>query len=596
MGHAVADLPTAAPAAPARTSAGPAAHQPGLDDLLDAVGRLDPVLAAQLASRVDALRATSPYGPGCGQHEPEPARLPHSPIRRGATVATRLPRSADGDRTWTVEEVDEATSLALLDDATIWPFRELVEIRDLADVNATFDPAGVVTGPGLEPGRPTHQVIGGENEHVLRLLTCDHAGQVDLIYLDPPYNTGAQTWIYHDDYAAPDTAGAGGHGLEDADGGRHGRWLAFMRRRLVLARDLLAPTGVIMVSIGDDEHHHLRMLLDQVFGPGGFVANIAWQGTGRNDVRYTAGGLDYMLVYARDEKALRASGARWRERKPGIDLAMSAAAAAWRASGGDPAEATRRYRARLRALGARLTPAVSGYDVIDGEGRPCRPLPLSAVEYNPGTQYDIPHPVTGRPVARPAKGWRYSQATMRQHLDAGRILFGPDESKVPAMKGLLTDQCMQPLSPSFTQRRSAATKRLRGMLGHSRFPYPKDHEVLMRWIGAIAPADGLIVDFFGGSGSTTEAVLRLNAADGGTRRSILVTNNELAGGEAADLADAGFLPGDPEWEARGVFESVTVPRITTVVTGIRPDGTRFDAGLPARVELSRLVYADSGSD
>ena len=296
-----------------------------------------------------------------------------------------------------------------------------------------------------------------------------------------------------------------------------------------------------------------------------------------------------MLAYALDEKTLRASGARWRELKPGIDLAMSAAADAWRKSGGDPGEATRLYRIRLRALATKLAPAVSGYDVIDDQGRPCRPLPLSAVEYNPGTQYDIPHPVTGEPVARPAKGWRYSRARMQQHLAAGRILFGPHESKVPAIKGLLADQGMQPLSPSFTQRRSAATKYLRGMLGHSRFPYPKDHDVLMRWIGAIAPSDGLIVDFFGGSGSTTEAVLRLNAADGGSRSSILITNNEVAGHDAAELSDAGFLPADPEWEAGGVFESVTVPRLTTVVTGIRPDGTQFDDGIPAQVTFSRLV-------
>jgi len=130
------------------------------------------------------------------------------------------------------------------------------------------------------------------------------------------------------------------------------------------------------------------------------------------------------------------------------------------------------------------------------------------------------------------------------------------------------------------------------VLGDKRFPFPKDHEVLMRWIRIAAPTDAVILDFFGGSGTTTEAVMRLNAEDGGTRQSILVTNNELAAKDAKELTKAGRHPGDTEWEAKGVCRYVTQPRITTVVTGTRPDGSTYSEGLAANVEFFDLTYLD----
>ena len=112
------------------------------------------------------------------------------------------------------------------------------------------------------------------------------------------------------------------------------------------------------------------------------------------------------------------------------------------------------------------------------------------------------------------------------------------------------------------------------------------------WLGGSEPQAGrtpLVLDFFGGSGSTAEAVMRLNEEDGGTRRCILVTNNEAAAADAKKLRKAGHRPGDPEWEAKGVYEYVTKPRIETVATGIRPDGSTYSEGLePER----RVLHAD----
>src|SRR5690606_7422790 len=119
------------------------------------------------------------------------------------------------------------------------------------------------------------------------------------------------------------------------DAFKHSKWLSFMERRLTIARDLLKDTGVIFVAIGDDEHHRLRMLMDQVFGPQNFLANIVWQGSGKNDAHYTAGGVDYMLAYAKDESTLAENEVRWRVVKPGIDQALEAAKQAWEEAGHD---------------------------------------------------------------------------------------------------------------------------------------------------------------------------------------------------------------------------------------------------------------------
>ena len=164
---------------------------------------------------------------------------------------------------------------------------------------------------------PWHTVINGENFHALQALRSTHHRKVDLIYIDPPYNTGNEGWIYNDRY------------VDAADRAKSSKWLSFLERRLLIARDLLTTTGVIITAIGDDEHHRLRMLLDQVFGDSNFLSNVVWQGGRKNDSRYVSNGADYMLIYARDETALSAAGIRWTDRKQGADDALAAAAKAW---------------------------------------------------------------------------------------------------------------------------------------------------------------------------------------------------------------------------------------------------------------------------
>lgn len=183
---------------------------------------------------------------------------------------------------------------------------------------------------------------------------------------------------------------------------------------------------------------------------------------------------------------------------------------------------------------------------------------------------------------------------MERRIAEGVVYFGKTSDAVLNYKRYLEPDDVQAVAPVFNQDRAAAGRRLSSILLGKRFPNPKDHEVLMRWIGITAPDDAVVLDFFGGSGTTTEAVMRLNAQDGGTRQSILVTNNEVGAKKAKELRKAGHHPGDDEWEAAGVYEYVTRPRISTVVSGVRPDGSTYSDGLSANVEFLELTYLDPG--
>lgn len=541
----------------------------------------DETLRSRLSREIELLRGSRRFGLVFDRHLPESVRLPEHPVRKGVRVTLR--DESDPGQAWRVVRfTDSSRKVALLDgDGGEVPVDELVVIREF----------GEPVYPGLRSveriangseDTPWHTVINGENFHVLQALRSTHREKVDLIYIDPPYNTGNDGWIYNDRY------------VDTNDRAKSSKWLSFLEKRLLIARDLLKPTGVIIAAIGDEEHHRLRMVLDQVFQPHNFISNVVWQGGRKNDSRYVSNGADYMLVYAKDEPALAERGIRWRDRKPGVDEALAAAGRAWSEADGVPEVATRIFRGWLRGHKDALADGVARYNSIDAHGRVYFAGDLSSPNPRPNLQYDVLHPVTGRPVKRHRNGWRASREMMDRLIADDRVLFGSDDTSTVYFKRYLDEQTDETVGSVFERDRRASTGYLKSILSDSRFPNPKDHEVLKRWIRIVAPTDATVVDFFGGSGTTTEAVMRLNAEDGGTRKSILVTNNEVGAKQAKVMRKAGRHPGDPEWEAKGVFEYVTRPRISTVVTGKRPDGSSYSDGLAANVEFLDLTYLDPG--
>jgi len=537
----------------------------------------DEALRARIVREVELLRGSRRFGLVFDRHLPESVRLPEHPVRKGVTVTLR---DESTTRSWRVVRfTDTSRSVAVLDGEV--QTGRLVAIREFGEpvYPGLRSVERIANGPA---DAPWHLVINGENFHVLQALRATHRGKVDLIYIDPPYNTGNDGWIYNDRY------------VDTNDRAKSSKWLSFMERRLLLARDLLKSTGVIVVAIGDDEHHRLRMLLDQVFGGDNFLSDVVWQCGRKNDSRYVSNGADYMLVYAKDESSLAANEVRWREEKEGVQEVLAQGVQAWTEAGGDEDAATAAMRAWFRAQ-ARDSPvqALSRNIWFLPDGTLCGDADTKSPSPRPNLQYELLHPVTGRPCRMDPNGWRYTRETMLRMISEGRIIFRDNE--FVRFKRPLQDSAGSVVQSVFDRQRTHAGRHLEAVLGDKRFPFPKDHEVLMRWIRLTAPCDALVLDFFGGSGTTTEAVMRLNAEDGGTRQSILVTNNEVGARQAKLLRRDGHHPGDAEWEALGVFEHVTRPRISTVVSGERPDGSRYSDGLAANVEMFDVTYLDPGT-
>jgi len=416
-----------------------------------------------------------------------------------------------------------------------WPGKRAAAFAANAPIAKTLRP---VREESVDFDTTRNLFIEGDNLEALKLLQESYLGKVKVIYIDPPYNTG-NDFVYDDDFAesSVDYLQRSGQKSEtgdrlvantEANGRFHSDWLSMMYSRLKLARGLLADDGVVIVAIDDREHANLRLLLDQVLGSENFIANVTWQGSGKNDARYTAGGVDYMLIYAKNESLLRSLDTRWKEPKPGIDEVEAVARRAWQQSGGDPAEATTIFRAGVKAIKADLEPAVFRYDQLDDQGRVFQADNLRSPNPRPNLQYPVTHPITGRPVKMHPNGWVYSADKMRALIAEGRVIFGPDETTSPRLKRFLDEQGDRVPYPTFTQVRMPGSKKLDGLLGANVFDYPKDTAVLARWIGAITRDDphAAILDFFAGSGSTGHAVMDLNAADGGHRRYILVQLDE----------------------------------------------------------------------
>ncbi|MBP6901799.1 MAG: hypothetical protein KBC73_17010 [Burkholderiaceae bacterium] len=235
-----------------------------LTDLLAQAKAKDSQLGADLEREFKVLSARLPFGLNFERHSPEAVELPQRSVRKGDKVRVLPERgtTAKGDdRLWRVARINKAgeirsADLELLDSAQI--VTQTVALDDLvvvAEFRDTIYPGLASTGR-IERGgdKPYHSVINGENNHVLKALTFSHRGKVDVIYIDPPYNTGAKDWKYNNDY------------VEGDDLYRHSKWLAMMERRLLVASELLNPAGsALIVTIDEKEYLRLGLLLEQMF-------------------------------------------------------------------------------------------------------------------------------------------------------------------------------------------------------------------------------------------------------------------------------------------------------------------------------------------
>lgn len=411
---------------------------------------------------------------------------------------------------------------------------------------------------------PNHLLIEGDNISSLTLLQETHAGKVDVIYIDPPYNTGNNDFVYNDRYVSSD------------DGFSHSKWLSFMRPRLELARTLLKDTGVIFVSIDDNEQAYLKVLMDTVFGEQNFVANIVWDGGLKNNSRFVSVGHDYMLVYAKSKSTLIKNNVVWREEKKGLRL-FKDFIHDLQSSDENTGEKQKKLRQWLRAqkILDTLDKGLLAYNMVDDDNNVFRIDNISAPSGN-GAHYEILHPVTQKPVKQPSRGWAYSEATMKQKIANNEIAFGKDEATVPQVKRVLSDDGAndtQVVRSYFWAERSNANKALQSLLGKNVFNFPKDVNVLKRWISLVSSKNAVVLDFFAGSGTTGQAVAELNKEDGGIRQAILCTNNF-----------------EQDGSANGIARDITAERMKRVLTGENWADGKERAPLPGNLQYYRVDF------
>jgi adenine-specific DNA-methyltransferase len=346
-------------------------------------------------------------------------------------------------------------------------------------------------------------IIEGDNLEVLKLLQKSYLGKVKLMFIDPPYNTG-NDFIYPDNYTESldtylrytgqvDSEGRKYSTNTEADGRFHTKWLNMMYPRLYLARNLLSDDGVIFISIDDHEVDNLRKICYEVFGEDNFVAQIEWQKryTRSNNTDDFTSVLDHILVFAQSDKF-------------------------------QPQLAEREEEANAR------------YQNPDNDPRgPWKAIPFLnplSPEERPNLAYDITHP-SGRVITPKKKAWRSEETVWKRLVAENRVWWGKEgDSEIPNIKRFLSEvrQGMTPINLwdyEYASHTDAANQELKELFdGQSPFDFPKPTRLIQRMMQLAAPPDEnfIVLDFFGGSGTTGHAVLDLNRRGGGCRSFILV--------------------------------------------------------------------------
>ena len=381
------------------------------------------------------------------------------------------------------------------------------------------------------PSQDYNFILEGDNLHSLRLLEKTHKGKIDLIYIDPPYNTGNKDFIYDDAI------------IDKTDLFSHSKWLSFMDKRLRTARRLLSDNGVIFMSIDNNEHSTLRLLCDEIFGEENYVDTISWfkKASPSNDAQYFSNDIEYIIVYAKDKRI-------WRPK-------------------------------RLPLTAKQL----KYYQNPDGDERG----PWNSATYTcnktkaerPNLYYPITNPFTGN-VVYPSETavWKYSAEQTAKYQQDGRLFWGVNgTAKTPRFKKFLSEHegvvnrtLWHYDDVHHTQGASGELKEL-GIVG---FATPKPTRLIERIIEIASRPNSIILDFFAGSGTTGHAVLKYNAVNPkSNRRFILCTNNE-----------------------GNICENVTYPRVKTVITGKRTDGSDYAEGIPANVKYYRTDFVSKDDE
>jgi len=436
-------------------------------------------------------------------------------------------------------------------------------------------------------------IIHGDNLKALKALLPTYAGKIKCIYIDPPYNTGNENWVYNDNVNSPMIKEWLGKVVDKEDLTRHDKWLCMMMPRLKLLSDLLAENGVIFISCDDNELYNLRVLLEEIFTEGNWVGTVIWRNVTDNNPTNIAVEHEYLICYAKNKAALepiwksKDSDAKDKLVEIGIELNSKIK---------NPEKLQEAYSNWFKVNKIYLGP-LDRYKYIDKGGV----YTGSQSVHNPGREgyrYDVMHPVTKKPCKQPLMGYRFPETTMDELLKEKKILFGEDETKIIELKVYAKDY--EDKLPSVIQ--------LDGRLGSydlkeifpetkKIFDNPKPVQLLKQVFSYLVSGNDIVLDSFAGSGTTAQAVLELNNDDNGKRNFILVEQEDYSSSITAE-------------RVRRVIKGIKNSKNTVIKNGLRGTFSYFELGneiemesilkgksLPSFKEFARyLFYTATGEE
>jgi len=392
--------------------------------------------------------------------------------------------------------------------------------------------------------KPTNILIEGDNYHALQVLNYTHKGKIDVIYIDPPYNTGNKDFIYNDSF------------VDKEDNFRHSKWLSFMESRLRLARNLLRKNGVIFISIDDNEQAQLRLLCNGIFGEENFIGDFIWQKQGNDNKSIFSG----VKTFRNDHEFISV----YSKNKTNVEFERPKEKSEFKNDYGN-ADNDPRGNWMSAELGK-----------------------SDARSLSHGKNYYTLTTPSGKQWTRQ---WHYDENEMKRLIADNKVYFGKDGTSVPRLKKFLNENTNK--IPSSILVKQGSTKIGQSELnelfeGEKLFSYPKP-SLLIKYLIKLCKNNDVILDFMAGSGTTGHAVLDLNKEDDGNRKFILCTNNELNGLEK-ELQEKGLS--EKEIEEYGICRKITHKRIKKVMKGYTtPEGKKVE-GLGGSLEYFKTEFVD----
>ncbi len=543
-----------------------------INDLINQIE--NPELRDRIKQEIDRMNKQKKFGLVFEEHLPECTPLYDVPVRTGSLVALK---NGDINTLYTVLKINE--------EKVICKKYEGIEITkfvidDLVSVAKFGDPIY----PYLKPidsicNAPDsdlwHTLIEADNYHALQLLEYLYAGKVDCIYIDPPYNTGAKDWKYNNNY------------VDKSDTYRHSKWLSMMQKRLKIAKNLLNPQdSVLIITIDEKEYLHLGCLLEEIFPEAKMQMisiTISPSGAKRDSLFSRSDEYIYILLFG-NAHVIHPTGDGNEKEIRWFYLRRTDYASRRGTKKGGIAQFYPIYvnnkTKEIQFIGDYLTPEQNITDIPLIEGTTAVfPIREDGVEMNWGVTKETLQDLLNKGFVQVTDGYplqpyifKYVSTTYAKKFKEGRWkIVGErnDKSKIIVETAGKITRATTVWQNKLYDAGAYGTSLLKSIIGDGKFNFPKSIysviDTLRYFVGE--KANALVLDFFAGSGTTLHAINLLNAEDGGRRRCIMVTNNEVSDDEAKKLTKRGYNPGDPEWEKLGIAHYVTWPRTVCSIEG-----------------------------